>query len=111
MLPYQKEDTKCSASIHDELKEVSNRLLPIYRELQQELDLEFKDVNFEVKYLSSQITQMNRISETAQNLLTILGVGPPSATMLGIELGDGICFKNGQRFSTLSRTCAERMQP
>lgn len=91
---------KMLSEILDELEDGSNGLSPIFRELLQELYLEFKDIDLKVKKLSSQITQLNSISETAQKLLTIPGVGPLSASVLGIELGDGACFKNGRHFSS-----------
>lgn len=91
---------KMLCEVQDALEDGGNELSPIFRELLQELYLEFKDVDLKIQKLSARISQLNSVSETTQKLLTIPGVGPLSASVLGIELGDGACFKNGRHFSS-----------
>jgi len=91
---------KMLCEVQDALEDGGNELSPIFRELLQELYLEFKDIDLKIQKLSARISQLNGVSETTQKLLTIPGVGPLSASVLGIELGDGACFKNGRNFSS-----------
>lgn len=91
---------KILCEVQDALEDGGNELSLIFRELLQELYLEFKDVDLKIQKLSARISQLNSVSETTQKLLTIPGVGPLSASVLGLELGDGACFKNGRHFSS-----------
>lgn len=91
---------KMLSEVLEALEDGSNELSPMFRELLHELYQEFRQVDLRIQQLSARITQLNGINKTAQKLLTIPGVGPLSASVLGIELGDGTCFKNGRHFSS-----------
>ncbi len=77
------------SEILDELEDGSNGVVAHFSASRcKSFILNLKIVHLKVKKLSSQITQLNSISETAQKLLTIPKCrAAEPASVLGIELG------------------------
>jgi transposase len=81
------------------LCDYENELTVSFRELCNELYEELTELNKRIKVYDKKIEIIYKSNPICQKLSAIEGIGPLSATMLAVVLGDGSLFKNGRHFA------------
>lgn len=81
------------------LCDVENELTVSFRELCSELYEELIELNNRIKLYDKKIEVIYKSDPICQKLAAVEGIGPLSATMLTVALGDGSLFENGRHFA------------
>lgn len=81
------------------LCDIENELTVSFRELCSELYEELIELNNRIKLYDKKIEVIYKSDPICQKLAAVEGIGPLSATMLTVALGDGSSFENGRHFA------------
>jgi transposase len=81
------------------LEDAENGLGDLARQLLSDLLGQLRHLDEQVEHYEGQIQQFARLSEAAQRLMAIQGVGPLTASAVVAAVGDARVFKNGRQFA------------